>query len=150
MTLASRVRDDGGAALIIDYGHLRSGAGDTLQAVARHTYADPLENPGGADLTAHVDFEALARAAEDVGARVHGPVSQDEFLQKLGIETRAATLMAKASPQISEDIGVALRRLTGRGQSAMGDLFKVLAISDPKLRSLVGFGNETGIGLPYV
>lgn len=149
MTLASRVRDDGGAALVIDYGHLRSDAGDTLQAVARHTYADPLENPGGADLTAHVDFEALARAAEDVGARVHGPVSQDHFLQRLGIETRAATLMAKATPQISDDIAAALKRLTGRGRNAMGDMFKVLAVSDPKLRSLVGFGGNAGAGLPH-
>lgn len=148
MTLASRLRDDGGAALIIDYGHLRSEAGDTLQAVARHSYADPLENPGGADLTAHVDFEALARAAEDVGARVHGPVSQDQFLHRLGIETRAATLMAKATPQISEDIAGALKRLTGHGRNAMGDMFKVLGVSDPNLRSLVGFGGDASAAMP--
>ena len=93
------VRDQGGAALIIDYGHLRSDAGDTFQAIARHSFADPLKNPGQADVTAHVDFQALARAAEDVGARVHGPVTQGEFLKRLGIETRAVTLMAKATPR---------------------------------------------------
>ncbi len=89
MKIATRVRDQDGAALIIDYGHLRSDAGDTFQAIARHSFADPLKNPGQADVTAHVDFQALARAAEDVGARVHGPVTQGEFLKRLGIETRA-------------------------------------------------------------
>ena len=104
MKIASRVRDQDGAALIIDYGHLRSDAGDTFQAIARHSFTDPLKNPGQADVTAHVDFEALARAAEDVGARVHGPVPQGDFLKRLGIETRAVTLMAKASHEVSEDI----------------------------------------------
>ena len=84
------MREQDGAALIIDYGHLRSDAGDTFQAIARHSFADPLKNPGQADVTAHVDFQALVRAAEDVGARVHGPVTQGDFLKRLGIETRAA------------------------------------------------------------
>src|SRR6202000_540948 len=95
MKLASRVRDQDGAALVVDYGHLRSDAGDTFQAIARHSFADPLKTPGQADVTAHVDFQALARAAEDLGARVHGPVTQGEFLKRIGIEQRAATLMAK-------------------------------------------------------
>ena len=105
MKIATRVRDQGGAALIIDYGHLRSDAGDTFQAIASHSFADPLKYPGQADVTAHVDFEALARAAEDVGARVHGPVTQGDFFKRLGIETRAVTLMAKATHEVSEDIG---------------------------------------------
>ena len=142
MQIASRVRTDGGAALIIDYGHAHSEVGDTLQAIARHSYADPLESPGRADVTAHVDFEALARAAEDVGARVHGPVLQSEFLQRLGIEARAATLSAKATPQNAEDIVAAMRRLTGHGSGGMGDLFKVIAISDPARKELVGFGER--------
>ncbi len=139
MKIASRVRDQDGAALIIDYGHLRSDAGDTFQAIARHSFADPLKNPGQADVTAHVDFEALARAAEDIGARVHGPVTQGEFLQRLGIETRAVTLMAKASHEISEDISSALKRLIGGGRGGMGSMFKVLAVSEPRLTSLAGF-----------
>src|SRR5438045_2342266 len=71
MKIASRVRDQDGAALIIDYGHVRSDAGDTFQAIARHSFTDPLNAPGQADVTAHVDFQALARAAEDVTALVH-------------------------------------------------------------------------------
>src|SRR6202011_3396262 len=111
MKIAARVRDQSGAALIIDYGHIRSDAGDTFQAIAGHSFTDPLKNPGQADVTAHVDFQALARAAQDLGARVHGPVAQGEFLKRLGIETRAAALKAKASPEVSEDISGALKRL---------------------------------------
>jgi SAM-dependent MidA family methyltransferase len=142
MKIARRVRDNGGAALIIDYGHLRSDAGDTFQAIARHAFADPLKNPGLADLTAHVDFQALARAAEDVGARVHGPVAQGDFLRRLGIETRAVTLMAKASHEVSQDISEALKRLTGGGRSGMGEMFKVIGISDPALHTLVGLSDD--------
>jgi SAM-dependent MidA family methyltransferase len=151
MKLATRVRDQDGAALIIDYGHLRSDAGDTFQAVARHSFTDPLSTPGQADVTAHVDFQALARAAEDLGARVHGPVTQGEFLKRLGIETRAVTLMAKATHEVSEDISGALKRLTDSGRGGMGEMFKVLGVSEPQLTSLAGFNDEkpeTGTALP--
>jgi SAM-dependent MidA family methyltransferase len=141
MQLATRIRDTRGAALLIDYGHVRSDAGDTLQAIARHSFADPLKNPGQADVTAHVDFQALARAADNVGARVHGPVTQGEFLQRLGIEARANSLMAKASEQVAQGIEVAKNRLIGGGRGGMGSMFKVLAISDPSLTALVGFGD---------
>ncbi len=126
MTIARRVRDHGGAALIIDYGHVRSDAGDTFQAVAKHAFANPLQHPGDADVTAHVDFQALARAAEDIGARAHGPVEQGAFLNRLGIETRAQTLMKNASAEQSAIISSALKRLTGSGKEGMGSLFKVL------------------------
>jgi NADH dehydrogenase [ubiquinone] 1 alpha subcomplex assembly factor 7 len=139
MKIASRVRDQDGAALIIDYGHVRSDAGDTFQAIARHSFADPLKSSGQADVTAHVDFEALARAAEDIGARVHGPVTQGAFLRRLGIETRAETLMAKASREVSVDISAALKRLVGGGRGGMGSMFKVLAVSEPHLVTLAGF-----------
>src|SRR6202047_2393514 len=142
MKIASRVRDQDGAAVIIDYGHLRSDAGDTFQAIARHSFADPLKNPGQADVTAHVDFQALAHAAEDLGARAHGPVPQGDFLKSLGIETRALALMAKATHEISEDVSGALKRLIGGGRGGMGSMFKVLAVSEPRLTSLAGFGEE--------
>ena len=142
MKLATRLRDQGGAALIIDYGHVRSDVGDTFQAIARHSYADPLSNCGRADLTAHVDFAALGRAAEDVGARAHGPVTQGEFLKRLGIESRAVTLMAKAAPQVSENVAAALQRLTGQGRGSMGSMFKVLGISDPTLHTLVALSDD--------
>ena len=143
MKIAARVRDQDGAALIIDYGHVRSDAGDTFQAIACHSFTDPLKTPGQADVTAHVDFQALARAAEDIGAHVHGPVTQGEFLKRLGIETRAVALMAKASHEVSEDISSALKRLTGGGHGGMGSMFKVLGVSGQNLDSLPGLGDET-------
>ena len=142
MKIASRVRDQDGAALIIDYGHLRSDAGDTFQAIARHSFTDPLKNPGQADVTAHVDFQALARAAEDLGARVHGPVTQGEFLKRLGIEARADGLMAKASLEVASDIAGALKRLTDSGRGGMGSMFKAVAISDPRLSGIAGLSDR--------
>ena len=142
MWIARRLRDHGGAALIIDYGHVRSDAGDTFQAISRHSFTDPLRNPGQADLTAHVDFQALALGAEDAGARLHGPVEQGEFLRRLGIETRAATLMSKANTQVSADIQSALKRLTGTGRGAMGALFKVLGVSHPGIKVLPGLDDD--------
>lgn len=143
MKIARRVREQDGAALIVDYGHMRSDAGDTFQAIARHSFTDPLRNPGQADVTAHVDFQALARAAEDIGARVHGPVTQGDFLKRLGIETRAASLMSKATPEVAADIDGALKRLTESGRGGMGSMFKVIGISQPDLVSLAGLSDDT-------
>ncbi len=82
--------------MIIDYGHAHYGLGETLQAVAGHSFTDPLRAPGNADLTAHVDFEALAQCAESMGARIHGPIRQRDLFLRLGIEKRAAALKASA------------------------------------------------------
>jgi NADH dehydrogenase [ubiquinone] 1 alpha subcomplex assembly factor 7 len=112
------------------------------RTIARHSFADPLKDPGLADVTAHVDFQALARAAEDVGARVHGPVLQGDFLKHLGIESRAVTLMAKASHEVSEGVSEALKRLIGGGPGGMGSLFKVIGISDPDIDMLVGLSDD--------
>jgi NADH dehydrogenase [ubiquinone] 1 alpha subcomplex assembly factor 7 len=137
LELGRRMRSDG-AALIIDYGHARSGLGDTLQAVAGHSFTDPLRAPGRADLTAHVDFEALALGAESMGARVHGPIRQRDLFLRLGIEQRAAALKASA-PLQAADIEIALSRLIAGGARGMGDLFKAIAIANPELGPLPGF-----------
>jgi NADH dehydrogenase [ubiquinone] 1 alpha subcomplex assembly factor 7 len=138
LEIGRRVRSDG-AALIIDYGHAQHGLGDTLQAVADHSFSQPLRAPGQSDLTAHVDFTALAQSAEIIGARVHGPVSQGDFLRRLGLERRAAALKARVPRDKGNAIDQALSRLTAGGPGGMGELFKVLAISDPKLGPLPGF-----------
>jgi SAM-dependent MidA family methyltransferase len=139
LELGRRVTHQGGAALVIDYGHLKSAPGETLQAVGRHGFADPLGAPGTVDLTAHVDFQALALAAESMGVRVHGPISQAEFLRRMGIDRRAGALKARATPEKSADIDVAVARLTGEGRTGMGKLFKAIAFADPKLDALPGF-----------
>jgi SAM-dependent MidA family methyltransferase len=135
--LARRIGRQGGAALVIDYGHVASRFGDTLQAVRRHKFADPLTDPGTADLTTQVDFAALARTAQREGATVHGPITQGAFLRRLGIEQRAARLKQSATPQQAADIDTAVARLTAPDQ--MGELFKVLAFGHPDLGVPPGF-----------
>ena len=135
--LARRIARQGGAALIIDYGHAETSFGDTLQAVRRHEFADPLAEPGTTDLTTQVDFAALAHVARRAGAAPHGPLGQGEFLRRLGIAQRAARLKANATAQQAADIDSALTRLTAPDQ--MGESFKVLAIADPKLGAPPGF-----------
>ncbi len=134
--LARRIAAGGGVLLAIDYGHVRPGFGDTLQAVAGHGFVDPLSRPGEADLTTHVDFAALARAAIAEGARVHGPVEQRDFLLGLGLRERADRLRRDATPAQAAAIGSAVERLTDPGRRGMGRLFKVMGVSDPGLAGL--------------
>jgi SAM-dependent MidA family methyltransferase len=136
--LARRVVRSGGAALVIDYGHLESAIGETLQAVMRHDFVDVLQTPGEADLTAHVDFSALSRAAGRAGAEVHGPLAQGEFLRRLGIGARAARLAERAAAAQAAPIQAAVRRLTGSGRDDMGELFKAMAVAAPGLGPLPG------------
>ena len=126
----------GGIALFIDYGHERSAPGDTLQAVRAHRFAPVLANPGEQDLTAHVDFEAVARAATDAGAAVTPVIGQGEWLHRIGIEARAQALM-RANPEKTHDIQAALERLTS--SHAMGTLFKVIGIHSPEWPAPAGF-----------
>ncbi len=138
LDIARRVVREGGAALAIDYGHTESAAGETLQAVGAHAYADTLKAPGAVDLTAHVDFRAMALAAESMGARVHGPVDQAHFLNSLGMAQRAATIKAHVTGDKADAVDAAVARLTGAGRTGMGTLFKVVAFSEPKLDRLPG------------
>ena len=136
-TIARRLVRHGGAALLIDYGYW-DGFSDTLQALKDHAFANPLSDPGEADLTAHVPFGRLADAARSEGALVHGPARQGDFLRALGIEERAAALKGRADPAQAASVDAALHRLTAPGATGMGDLFKVLGLSDQSLAALPG------------
>ena len=125
-TLGARIARDGGVALIVDYGDWRS-RGDTFQAVANHEPVDPLASPGEADLTAHVDFEALARAASPAAASAMMP--QGVFLERLGITARAEALARNLTGPALKSHVAAHRRLTHPQE--MGTLFKVLALYQP-------------------
>ena len=129
--LTRAVSRRGGAILALDYGYAETQTGETLQAVRRHAYADPLENPGEADLSAHVDFGALTTIARAAGLTVDPLASQGDFLKSLGILARAATL-ARANPGEAAAINAALDRLTGPTQ--MGSLFKVFCAHSPGLQ----------------
>jgi SAM-dependent MidA family methyltransferase len=132
--LGSRLSEQNGAALVIDYGHAESAVGDTLQAVKGHRPVPVLADPGSADLTAHVDFQALAEAAAP--AHATETTTQGSFLRSLGIELRAERL-ASHTPQKAEVLLRACRRLID--PSGMGTLFKVRALTHPGLPTPPGF-----------
>ena len=137
--VAGHVARCGGGALFVDYGSHHTGFGDTLQAMRRHEFVDPLAEPGEADLTVHVDFARVAQAGLRAGAAVHGPATQRDFLLALGLAERAQVLCGRATPEQAQAIGAAFDRLTERGETGMGELFKVLALSHPGLPLLPGF-----------
>ena len=101
----------------------------TKAHLSEHAFANPLSTPGELDLTAHVDFQALVRAIEAMGAVGYGPVEQADFLLNLGIERRAAKLRANANREAAADVNAALGRLLGTGHTEMGMLFKVAAFA---------------------
>ena len=133
--IGARLNRHGGLALIIDYGHAVTAPGDTLQAMKAHGFVSPLEHVGEADLTAHVDFQALGRAAR---ARVHGPVTQGAFLKALGIEARLDAL-AQARPAQAVALTAGVLRLIEDGQ--MGTLFKAMALTGPEGPFPAGFAS---------
>ncbi len=135
--IGARLRAHGGAALIVDYGHSGPVTGDTLQAVRGHRFADPFGDPGEADLTAHVDFTALAHAA---GVASQGPVGQGAWLEALGIAARAAMLKMRADEARRRAINAAVARLTG--EDGMGSLFKVMGLTGPGWPPVAGFGPD--------
>ena len=135
--MARRLVHHRGAGLIVDYGYDSGSHGDTLQAVRRHTKVDVFDRIGDSDLTAHVDFAALARAALQAGAAVDGPVCQGKFLRALGIATRARALLARASPAQAQAIGAGKARLIAPDR--MGTLFRVLGLRDPATVPAPGF-----------
>jgi SAM-dependent MidA family methyltransferase len=131
--LSDRLFDGGGSAVIIDYGHLTPGFGDTLQAVLKHQFDPPLAHPGEADLTSHVDFAVLADVARSRSIAVNGMMGQGEFLLKLGLLERAGSLGSGKSLDEQEKIRAAVERLAGEGSGQMGSLFKVMAVSSPEV-----------------
>ena len=135
--LGARTARFGGAALIVDYGAAGNGTGDTLQAVRHHLRHEVLEAPGEADLSARVDFAALAEAARCAGAAAHGPVEQGRFLSALGMAERIARLTRDRSAADGAALRSGAERLTDPAQ--MGSLFKVLAIAHPELPAPAGF-----------
>lgn len=135
--IARRIATDRGAALIVDYGYESGSHGDTLQALRAHKPAGVFDAIGEGDLTAHVDFAAVGRAARQGGAAVDGPTAQGDFLRAVGIEARAAVLRRTATSEQAEAIDAAMRRLIDPAQ--MGTLFRAIALRDSSLPKAAGF-----------
>jgi NADH dehydrogenase [ubiquinone] 1 alpha subcomplex assembly factor 7 len=132
--LGTRLRTQGGAALFLDYGPSASGPGDSLQALRDGKPANPLDDPGAADLTAHVDFPAFAAAAM---VPAYGPLPQGKFLTRLGLFQRIDRLARTQPPLRALAMIEAGRRLAEPDR--MGALFKVMALTQPGLGVPAGF-----------
>ena len=130
--LGARLAGSTQAALFIDYGHVHHAYGDTFQAVRKHAFADPLAAPGEADLTAHVDFAALAEAARGAGLAASAPLSQRDLLFVLGLEARTQGLM-QANRKRAKALLKAVERLIDPAPTGMGTLFKAQVLHAPDL-----------------
>ena len=126
--IAQRLANQGGAALLVDYGHTGPRTGSTLQAVRAHAKVDPFATPGECDLTAHVDFHQMRMAAQDCGARWLGTAGQGAFLVSMGIDQRM-DMLAQSAPQKAGELALARDRLVDARQ--MGTLFKVMGLAGP-------------------
>ena len=138
--IGERLSRHAGAALIIDYGHLATAPGDTLQAMLKHGFVSILESPGTCDLTSHVDFEALGKALALGGASVMPALTQRGFLLAMGLEQRTGMLAAKSDIRTRGLLERQMTRLAGEDQ--MGNLFKVLAAVSPGLATPYPFGRS--------
>lgn len=138
LDLAPILAFDQVAALMIDYGHIATGLGDTLQAVRGQRFEHPLASPGEADLTTQVDFEHLAASFSSAQDRlaVEGPVTQAAFLGALGILERASRLMS-ANPARAAEIEAGVARLLA--PVGMGSRFKAIGLRTPGIGPLPGF-----------
>ena len=128
-----------GAALIIDYGHLHTATGDTLQAMRKHQFVAITETPGEADLTSHVDFEKLAHALVEGGAVAQRAMTQREFLIAMGLEQRFAQLAGKVDDATRATLARQMARLADEAQ--MGNLFKLLCATSPGMSIPYPFGD---------
>ena len=136
--IGERLAQHPGVALIIDYGHLASAPGDTLQAMQQHHYVPVVAAPGECDLTSHVDFEALGKAFLASGAAVAPASTQRAFLLAMGLEQRMSILAARSGDKNRRVLQRQMTRLAGEDQ--MGNLFKVLAATSPGLATPYPFG----------
>lgn len=134
--VCSHIKSFGGTALLIDYGHLEAGFGDTLQALSNHQYADALQNPGAQDLTAHVNFHSLMKIAEQAGLHTM-ETTQGRFLENLGIKARLHKLQAGKDETLAQNLAAGVERLIA--MDGMGSLFKVMAIYHPAQEKPEGF-----------
>ncbi|PZF78410.1 class I SAM-dependent methyltransferase [Aestuariivirga litoralis] len=136
--IGARLAAHRGAALVIDYGHLHTAPGDTLQAMRAHRFVPVTETPGEADLTSHVDFEKLAHALGEGGAITHRGMTQRDFLLAMGLEQRVAQLQGKADAATREVLARQMARLADEAQ--MGNLFKLLCATSPGMSTPYPFG----------
>ncbi|XP_064099152.1 protein arginine methyltransferase NDUFAF7, mitochondrial-like isoform X2 [Macrobrachium nipponense] len=131
--LAMRIEADGGAALIMDYGHNGKSC-NTFRAFKNHSLHDPLCEPGTADLTADVDFGFMK---EQVDERLitFGPVTQSFFLINMGMEQRLHRLLRTCKEEERKNLISGYKMLTDPKQ--MGERFKFFAMFPGVVKSFL-------------
>ena len=134
--LSRFIKENNGGAIFFDYGYTFN-HGDTFQAVKDSKFVNPLDDPGNADLTAHVDFNDLHHQAKNSLVSVWGPDTQGTFLKKMGAIERLNALESISDDKTKKDLRNGLDRLINTDE--MGELFKVLAITSNKFPSPEGF-----------
>ncbi|MBH67575.1 MAG: methyltransferase [Rhodospirillaceae bacterium] len=136
-SIAENITAYGGAALIIDYGYTQPTFTSSLQAIRKHQFVDPLEQPGDADISSHIDFSLIKRESNFYDLNFYGPVTQREFLTRMGINERALALQKNKGLEASKNIQTAVNRLITADD--MGNLFKVIALTSHNIIRPPGF-----------
>ena len=135
--IINKIKKYGGGLLFIDYGYIKSVSGDTLQSIKKHKYTDPFLNPGNADITSHVNFKLMYELLKKNGLDVNQVVTQNEFLQKLGIKERANILSKKLSFKKKIEMFYSLDKLLSYKE--MGQIFKVIFAKKKGKKFSLGF-----------
>lgn len=139
-----------GAALLIDYGfpqgeyyHPQRAGGTLMCHLRHHAHGDPFTAPGLQDITAHVDFTAMADAAQAAGLQVLGYTSQARFLMNAGLMELLAQLDPSDARAYAQAVAPVQKLLS---EAEMGELFKVLAVGRGIAQPLIGFARGDRLG----
>ena len=136
-TIIKKIKLNNGGILIIDYAYLEREMKNTLQAVSKHRYSDVLKGFRNSDITYNLSFDLINKIIKKIGTCKSQSTTQKEFLTKLGILNRAEILSKNMLFSEKADIYYRIKRLTDESQ--MGDLFKVMFISNLNNKFKLGF-----------
>ena len=138
--ITSKIKINNGGILIIDYGYIEKEMKNTLQAVSKHKYTNPLENLGNIDITYNLSFKLINQMIAKLGSFYQKITTQKKFLSRIGLLERAEMLSKNMSFSKKADMYFRIKRLLDEKQ--MGDLFKVLFITNKKNKFNLGFETD--------
>ena len=135
--ISKKINNKKGALLIIDYGYLEDSMKDTLMAIKKHKITELFNEFGNSDITYKLNFKLLKKITNILKLKCQGITTQRNFLMNLGIQQRAEIISRNLPFSKKADIYYRLKRLIDKNQ--MGDLFKVMLITDKKINFKLGF-----------
>jgi len=126
--IAKFINKNGGISIFIDYGYTDN-YGNSLQAIKKHKFVNPLSFPGESDITSHVNFSHIIYLAKKYNLNHFGPVPQRDFFIRMGAKLRLQSLKNSLKKNNDKEIlENDLNRIIGKEE--MGTLFKVIALSE--------------------